>query len=57
MRDPYPAKPIAAYCFLMSCYYYWDAQMQDYCLMEVAPGNLVQVDQTPIPFQRLNQLT
>lgn len=49
----HPYRPIAAYCFLMDCYFYWDARMQGFYLMEVAPGNLVQVQQTPIPLSRM----
>lgn len=48
-------KPIVAYCFLMGCYFYWDAQKQGYYLMEVEPGILVRVKQTPIPVSRLRK--
>jgi hypothetical protein len=48
-----PKSTIAAYCFLTSCYYYWDARTQGFYLLEVAPGNLVRVDQTPIPLSRM----
>jgi hypothetical protein len=50
-----PTSTIAAYGFLVSCYFYWDTRMQGFYLMEIAPGNLMQVQQTPIVFRRCQQ--
>lgn len=45
---PQATSTIAAYGFLTGRYFYWDAQMQGFHLLELAPGNLVRVSQTPI---------
>lgn len=41
-------RPIAAYCFILNCYFYWDAELEGFNLMEVRPGELVRVEKSPI---------
>lgn len=52
--SPRKGKPqsIAAYCFILGHWFYWNSQTEQFDLMEVEPGQLVKTKMTPIAFRK-----
>jgi hypothetical protein len=45
-------RSIAAYSFALNMWLYWNAQTEQFDLLELEPGKLVKVNQTPVTFRK-----